>query len=322
MPDAAIAERADEAAEVPVPQRQSSSPCMAKLDRLSWATCDWFAIQDHRFGVRSTSPGFGEWVRYALGGYRVDGPRDADGDPLYALIVEDDASPSGRAAKRLHIFYYGTFGIIRTLDVMAVARSFITEIESLTFPIRDDAVYLEASLIRGQGRTVLIPALMVPDVSSAGRRIRGSIDVALPAHMSIALDPASGHAVPVSRTLDVPADVLEVVGDFVPVGSPEDARAVVDRELAIDRVVMIANGGEPGLSPVSRGAVLYELARSIRNLAMVGGDGVTTIARLLAGADVVKARWGTSAQLVGMIEAAVDGGRYVPERREGTPEER
>jgi hypothetical protein len=322
MPDAAVAERADETVEAPVPQRRSSSPCMAKLDRLSWATCDWFAIEDYRFGVRSTSAGFGEWVRYALAGYRVDGPREADGDPLYALIVEDDASPSGRAAKHLHIFYYGTFGIVRTLDVMAVARSFISEIESLTFPIRDDAVYLEASLIRGQGRTVLIPALMVPDVSSAGRRIRGSIDLALPAHMSIALDPASGHAIPVSRTLDIPDDVLDAVGDHVSVGSQEDPRAVVDGELAIDRVVMIGNIGEPGLVSASRGPVMFQLARSIRNLSKVGGDGVTTIARLLAGADVVKARWSNTAQLVGMIAAAVDGGRYVPERTEGTPEER
>jgi hypothetical protein len=204
---------------------------------------------------------------------------------------------------------------------MAIARSFVSEIESLTFPIRDDAVYLEASVIRGQGRTVLIPALMVPDVSSAGRRIRISVDLALPAHMSIALDRASGHVIPVSRTLDMPDDVLDVVADHVPVGPQEDARAVVDRELAIDRVVMIANGGEPGLVPASRGPVLFELARSIRNLAKVGGDGVTTIANLVAGADVVKARWGTTAQLVGMVAAAVDGGRYVPDRREGTPQQ-
>jgi hypothetical protein len=163
---------------------------------------------------------------------------------------------------------------------------------------------------------------MVPDVSSAGRRIRGSVDLALPAQMSIALDPASGHAVPVPRTLDLPEDVLDVLGAYVPIGSNEDERAIVDREFAVDRVVMIANSGEPGLSPVTRGAVLYELARSIRNLAMVGGEGVTAVANLLAGADVVKARWGTTAQLVGMITAALDGGRYVPDRREGTPQER
>jgi hypothetical protein len=322
MPDAAIAERLDEAVEAPVPQRRSSSPCMAKLDRLAWATCDWFAIQDYRFGVRSTSARFGEWVRYALSSYRVDGPLETDGDPLYALIVEDDAHPSGRAAKHLHILYYGTFGIVRTLDVMAVARSFVAEIESLTFPIRDDAVYLEASLIRAQDRTVLIPTLMVPDVSSAGRRIRASIDLALPAHMSIALDPVSGHAIPVTRTLDIPDDVLDVVEHYVPVASQGDVRAVVDRELAIDRIVMLGNVGEPGLVPSSRGPVLFELTRSIRNLAKVGGDGVRTIARLVAGADVVQARWGTTAQLVGTITAAVDGGRYVPERREGTPAER
>ena len=74
MPDTALVERSEAGPSSAVPERRSSSPCMAKLDRLQWATCDWFAIEDYRFGVRSTSAGFGEWVRYALGSYLADGP--------------------------------------------------------------------------------------------------------------------------------------------------------------------------------------------------------------------------------------------------------
>ena len=92
MPDTASRERPEAWPSSP-PERRSSSPCMAKLDRLEWATCDWFEIEGYRFGVRSTSAGFGEWVRYALGSYRADGPLDPDVDPLYALIVEDGATP-------------------------------------------------------------------------------------------------------------------------------------------------------------------------------------------------------------------------------------
>ena len=96
--------------------------------------CDWFDIDGYRFGVRSTSHAFGEWVRYALGAYRADGPLDPDVDPLYALIVEDGQGPAVRAPRKLRIFYYGTWAIVRSMDVRAIARSFIGEIEFADVP--------------------------------------------------------------------------------------------------------------------------------------------------------------------------------------------
>jgi hypothetical protein len=326
MPEAAVVERpADELGDVAVGevrQKKSSSACMAKLDRLTWASCDWFQIEDYRFGVRSTSGAFGEWVRYALGNFLADGPENPDADPLYALIVEDGASPSGRAAAtKLHIFYYGTIDLVRTLDVRAVARSFLGEIESLTFPSRDDAVYLEASVIRGSGKAVLIPSLMVPSVSAIGRRMRRSFDVELPGQLSVALDPGTGHLIPSGRSLDIPDDALEALDRYVPVGSEPEPRAIIEDELRIDRV-LTRGGTTKGLVPMPRGPVLFDLARAIRNLPRVGGRGVATIGRVLAEADVFEARWFRSAELVDVLEAALNGGRYVPDRTEATPSER
>jgi hypothetical protein len=320
MSDAAVLDDVVDVAAQEVVEKRSSSPCMAKLDRLTWATCDWFDVEGYRFGVRSTSHAFGEWVRYALGAYRADGPLDPDADSLYALIVEDGLDSDDRAPRRLHIFYYGTWGIVRTTDVRAIARSLIGEIESLTFPIRDDAVYVEASVVRGGGKTILISSLMINDISAAGRRIRNSVDLMLPGQMSVALDPASGHLIPPSRYLAIPDDALDAVGRFVPVSGPEDIRAIVDRELEIDRIILMAMRPVPGLDRTPKGPVLFNLARSIRNLGMVGSQGLRTLGRLVDQAETLEARWDTTAQLVEVLAAAVDGGRYVPDRTEGTPE--
>ena len=197
--------------EAPQPKR-SSSPCMAKLDRLAWATCEWFQIDDFAFGVRTTSPAFAGWVRYVLASYRIDGPPDPDRDPLFALIVEDDSSVSGRTGKRLHIFYQGTADLVRTMDVRAVARSFLYALETLTFPVRDDAVYLDASVIQGGGKTVLVPWYMVPVLNTVGRQLLKTVDMVLPATMSIALDLETAHLIPARSTLDIPWDALRGLG--------------------------------------------------------------------------------------------------------------
>ena len=304
-------------------ERRPRSTCSSKLEALRWVSRDWFEIEGTRFGVRSTSPSFGEWVRHALATYLVGGPRDPGDLPTFSLVIEDPESPSGRATRNLHILYRGTFSVVRSLDVSVIARSFLSEIESITFPSRDDAIYLGVSVIRGIATTVLIPTRLVPAIGVAGRRIQRSLDVRLPAELAVALDIETGRLIPVRQTLDIPRSALDDLVRSMPVVSGEDRRAFVDRELPIDRVLVWGRtpDGRLGLGPTPKGPVLFDLARSIRNLKIVGKQGVITLGRVLAEAEVLAASWFGTAGLIDVLGDAVGdaaGVVYVPSRTELT----
>jgi hypothetical protein len=300
------------------PEKRSSSPCMAKLDRLSWAVEDWFEIEGYRFGVRTTSAAFGQWVRHVLGSYRSDGPREDDGDALYGLVVEDGVAESGRMGKKLHLLYYGTWDIVRTFDVHTLARSFLHEIESLMYPVRDDAVYVEASLIEGAGRTILIPAVMVGPISKAGRAIRRAADITLPGGMSVALDPQTGELIAPGGVLDIPADWETQLGHLVPRTIRDEGRKLVEQRTAVDAVLVWNTELDPGVMPIARGEVLFYLARQVRNLPRVQGKALSGLAALLERAECLQVQWLTTEQLIWVIKAVVGESSYVPDRSEVT----
>jgi hypothetical protein len=301
--------------------RESSSPCMAKLDRVSWASLDWFEIDGYRFGVRTTSDAFAEWVRYVLGDYGADGPSKPDQDALFSLVVDDPSAQGPRAGKRLLILYEGTADIVRTMDIRAVARSFLHEIEGITFPTRDDALYLEGSVIQGAVGTVLIPWTMVPAVNTASRQIRRAVDMVLPSTVSVAIDPATTHLVPVRTTLKIPADALDVLGTYVVVGAEDDVRTSVISDVAIDRVMVL--GGDqwaPVLRPVQRRAeALFKLANVVRNAGALEGRALVTLGNLLTSTEVLETRWTSRQDLVEVVGAAMSGGYYPAAHGEGSP---
>jgi hypothetical protein len=51
--------------------------------------------------------------------------------------------------------------------------------------------------------------------------------------------------------------------------------------------------------------VLFDVARSIRNLPKVRGDGPAAVGRALAGAEAARAQWANTQQLVGVVGAVV-----------------
>ena len=63
--------------------------------------------------------------------------------------------------------------------------------------------------------------------------------------------------------------------------------------------------------------MLFDLARSIRNLERVGKQGVITLARALSGAEVLSASWFGTTGLIDVLRDAV-GVVYVPSRTELT----
>ena len=290
--------------------------CSVKLEALRWASCDWFEVSGIRFGVRSTSAPFGEWLRLVLSDHRAAGPRDPSDAATYSLVVEDPERPRGRATRNLHVLYRGTFSVVRSLDVSVVARSFLSEIASLTFPARDDAVYLGVSLISGPATTALIPTRFVPAIAVAGRRIQQALDIGLPDQLWVALDLETGHLVPARWSLSIPGDALDLLGRFSPVVDAGDRRATVDREFPVDTVLVW--GRERGVHAAPKGPVLFELAHEIRNLDRVGRRGVIALGRALSDAQVRSVSWFGTAELIETLRMAVDGATYVRSRTELT----
>jgi hypothetical protein len=319
MPEAAVLDRSPDA--VAVRSERTTSACMAKLNRLDWAVCDWYEVEGYRFGVRTTSPAFAEWARYALSAYAADGPPAVEVDPLLSIVVAEDM-PREAGSRKLHILYLGTMDVVRSFDLAAVARSFLSEVEAVTFPARDDAVYLEASVIRGGQITALIPTWMVPSINVAGRRIRRRLDVDLPCHLSVAIDASTGHLIAVRETLARPTDSIDVLVGWS--RSPAaDRRAFVDRELAIDRVVVFPSGPSPiGVHRISRGPVVYDLAQAIRNLSRVGGRGLEAVGRALGAAEVLQVQWANTQQLIDVVAEVLRRDGHAADRTSATSGER
>ncbi len=119
------------------------------------------------------------------------------------------------------------------------------------------------------------------------------------------------------RTLDLPDDALDVFEDLVPTGPQEDLRVMVEEETPVDRVLIVGGRSASSLGPATRAPALFNLGWSIRNLGLLGGRSLETVGRMLARSEVLEAQWTTTPHLVGVLGAAVNGGRYLPDRADG-----
>ena len=294
---------------------------MTKLDRLGWVVTDWFVIEDYRFGIRTTSHAFAAWLRHALADYWVGSGDDDEVDPVYSVVVEDGTDPTGRqGTKKFHIIYYGTWDIVRTLDVRALAESLLHEIDSFTYPMRDDAVYVEASIVRGNGKTLLIPAFLVPSIAAAGRRLTSKLDLTLPGLMSVALDPQTGNLIPPAPYLRFAPDRWDRLRELLPLpAGPSDSRALVTEVTPIDRVITRRLAPHPVLQRIPKGSVLFDFAEMIRNPAMIGSRGLVTLGKAFERAEVFELQYFTTQQLTDAMAAAIGDGYYVADRTQVTP---
>lgn len=296
--------------------RKPKSTCMAKLDRLDWASCNWYEIDEYRFGVRSTSRAFGDWVDHCLAAYRVGGPHEEDDDPMWAVVVDEGGESSAGVGRRFHILYRGTWDVIRTLDVGGVAQALLTELGSIRHPVRDDAVFLEAAVASASGVSILLPHLMVPGLARAVRRVQRA-GIVPPGTMVVAVDPATGELVRPEVSLDLPSDVSARFADaFPPNGS--DPRIFVDDRLEVDAVLTWGGPEASGLWHAPRADTLMTLASWTRNLRLVGSRGIEGLARLVEGARCYAARWATTNDMIDAL-VRIGGTGYAIDRSEDTP---
>jgi hypothetical protein len=221
-----------------------------------------FQVGNLLFGIRTTSMQFCDWLDHTLGAYQVED----ETDPYYSIVIGGGENNGRPGERKYHILYRGASTLVRTLHLPTVGRALLTEIESLTFPERDDRLYLDFGLVASNGATALLPSAMITTVATLGRRVARA-GIRLPANGSVAVDPSSGQVIPIPRTLDVPEEAVTLLAD----GEPEEKadRLSIGDPLTPDLVFMYYTG-EQGLQPVSRGQILSQLSAGVFNLKVVG----------------------------------------------------
>lgn len=230
-----------------------------------------------RFGIRTNSEAFDDWLGYALADYRMKRWMPAE---FSAWI--GDCPQDKRGVKEFHILHRGITTMAKTLDLPSMVRTLLTEIESFQFPRRKDAIFAGAAVVGLKDARALVPTELAHFVGNLGGKVKRT-GVRLPKDMFVAVEPSSGRLVPIPRTLKLPDDAFERLESIAPNGR-KDPRIGVDSPTGVDVVLMF--GSTPGtvIEPISRGATLQRLAGRVMNLNEVGSDALAGLGSLVEGA--------------------------------------
>lgn len=232
-----------------------------------------YRIGTAEFGLRTTSREFCGWLDEVLSSYR----KRKKAEPYYSIVVDGGEDAQDRR-KGFHILYRGTTAIVRTLHLPTLARALLTELESLTFHKREDAIYIQAALMAADGVTAIAPYGLVSLFGGIGRRVQRA-GVRLPGTTYLAVSPESGTITPVRKTLDIPDDALARV-DGIPPQDGQSDRIFVDDPLTPDMALTFAPI-DSSIEPVSRALVLGRLTTGAVNLKRMGPIALEGLARLV-----------------------------------------
>jgi hypothetical protein len=274
-----------------------------------------FNLGGTRLEIRTTSPRFASWVGVVLAEHRV--PPDGVDDPLLSIVVEDGPPRSG--GRRFHLLYRRTSTIVRTLQIGTIAKTFLSELDRIGLPLRDDAVHLDGAIVDVRGVAVLVPGSLVPLVSTLGHRAERE-GIRLPGHTILTLD-EEGRVAPTPRGYRTAGDALSRLAGFY--GSPSSIdRATVEH--VIEPTVIFQLAGEPNvaLRSVSRGLTLHRLATMTMNLPVVGGSALRRLGALVGRAQGYETTWAGKLKISDALIRAVENHArhpYVIRRTEDTP---
>lgn len=278
--------------------------------------CDWYEVQGHRFGVRSTSEAFGMWLRYVLGAQRIRPTLEEEELPTYSIVVEDGTS--SRLGRGYHILYVGTMDVVRTFDLRFLARSFLHEIDMLGASERRDALFLRAGVVEADGQVALLPPILVPVLNAVRRRaLRRGMDA--PGGSVAALDLGSGELISPVPSVGVPTDAIDLLERYVP-GATNGARDRFPIETGARRPLDVVIGLDIRQAELSnerpRSETAIELAMAAVNMHRVGGSGFTAIGKAVGGARSVTLNWSSTDQMFDALAVAMhpddDGVRIEP----------
>jgi hypothetical protein len=219
------------------------------------------------FGVRTNSEACATWLDETLAGYAID----EELDPYYSIWL----APSDGVGKPFHILYVESRAVTKTYDLKMLGRAFLAQLESLAYYSRDDALYANAGVVASNGRTALVPGVMIEFIATLSRRQRARSGVVFPLGTSVALELGTGRALPLPQTLDIPADTLDRLARVAP-AADDDEPLLLEPPAAIDAVCSLQAVPEP-VRAVSPAAALYRLGSHAVNLHLLRGQGLETL---------------------------------------------
>ena len=171
---------------------------------------------------------------------------------------------------------------MRTLQLRTLARALFAELESFSFPDREDAIYLNVGTVRTDEATALIPPALVHHlIRSRPRLERAGLSLS-PTHW-VAVDPVSGRLMPVPTSLEIPPDALDRLEERGGTDGRGDW-SFVDGILPVAAVCWLGELEDPPLVPMTRGVTLHHIAGQAANLPKLGGRALEGLGRLVGGA--------------------------------------
>jgi hypothetical protein len=214
-----------------------------------------------KFGVRTNSEVFAQWLDEAIGKYRID----EEQTPHFSVHIAE----TGKPGKRFHVIYVQTRVHIRARTLETTARALVSQLERVLLPEREDAIYGEMSVVVSNGVTMLVPPILLPLLEAFSKREIARAGLVLPYATTIAIDPSSGDLVPMPRVLDVAETAYERLRDLD--SDHEEPRVAVDSARSVDAVVSFGGTSEP-IGPISKAQALYRAASHSLNLRTIGGE--------------------------------------------------
>jgi len=247
---------------------------MDELGDLGWVAHRSYELEGYIFGVRTNSDAFCAWLDNALADHRIP---DKEADPNFSVLIGEP----GKVGKSYHILYKDSTSLMRTFDLPALGRALLSEIEAVSFPRRDDAIYMQYALVSARGTKALIPAELVSFFDQVARKVDRA-GVTLPVTAFTAVDLESGELIPTPRTLGLDEEAAEPLARIASAdGWP--ARATLDRPANVDVICGMGYLREVAFAPISRGVALFTLTAFTKNLPVLRQSGLEGLRRLIEG---------------------------------------
>lgn len=270
---------------------------MDKLDLLGWEADTTLKLGDQALRIRSTSKAFNAWLGRTLKPYKS---RKSAHNFYSVVIAGGDPDEDPKSSKRFHILYRGSSQVVRTLDLPTLGRALFADLESVMFPERDDAIYVEAAPLALDGRIALIPGNYLPTLWKLSRRLHQA-GIRLPLSRTVAVDRESGQVIPTTPRVEVPDDALDRLEEEVGAEAAAVLRVAGTRgagnghlerwilkDPSIPIAVLTSGGDDEPRQPMSRGQAVYRLAALTMNLPKIGVSALEGLSLLTTQAQCYK----------------------------------
>jgi hypothetical protein len=140
--------------DLPLPSvRVPPTPCLDKLNRVSWTAGVYVRAYGCTIGIRTTDAAvLPAIVQHLPTGARTSAPRGTD--HLVSWVVGSDADSRLR---RFHILYAGAQRLVRTFDPNEVLRVLAHHVELAVAEMAVGRLFLHAGVVGWKGRALVIP---------------------------------------------------------------------------------------------------------------------------------------------------------------------